>query len=168
MGNCGYICCLPSFRPYSSLQKAEEDNKILPEFGMQGETFSCKILRVIDGDTAVVIFERRGEQVRYRLRMDGINAPEMKPRLTIPKVERDEIIKRAKEATKALRDRVESRIVQLKCVKMDCFGRILGILWTKDDSVSVNDWMLKKGYAVEFHGEKKKKPKKTKKDEVKE
>lgn len=167
MGNCascGIVCCLPLVRPYTSLNQVEEDNKVLPEFGMQGEIFQAKILRVIDGDTAVIAFERRGEQVRYRLRLDGINAPEMKPRLSIPKEERDHIIAKAKESTKALRDRVQGRIVQLQCVKFDCFGRILGILHTKDDSVSVNDWMIKNGYAVEFHGEKKKK----KKQEVKE
>jgi endonuclease YncB( thermonuclease family) len=139
----------------------EEDDKKLPEFGMQNEIHRAKVLRVIDGDTVVVAFERRGEQVRYRIRFAKINAPEMKPRLNISKEERDKIIAEAKKSKAYVKDRIEGKIVTIQCVGFDNFGRLMANIYTDDDKESVNDAMLRLGLAVLYERAKKKTKSKT-------
>ena len=108
---------------------------------------SAHVTRVIDGDT----FEATaniwlGETIDVRVRMDGIDAPELHARC-------DSELQRANLARDALAKRIEGADVWLADVKYDKYG---GRVRAKvsDDQGSVNQMMLDKGYAREYHGEK--------------
>lgn len=117
-----------------------------------------KVIRTIDGDTLVidaVIFESTvfTEIKRFKLRLRGIDTPEMKG-ATRPAGEA------AKVFLESLVARCESggMLVRITSV-VDSFGRVVGELLGKDDSVegagevyNFGDRLLATGHAVQFRG----------------
>lgn len=109
----------------------------------------AKILRVIDGDTVVAAIKHRGVYNKYRIRLYGINAPEMKP----PKnaANRDEIIIAAKRSTAYLTDITLNRIKYCQITGCDNFGRLLAELYHDSKKRrSINQEMIDQGYAVVY------------------
>jgi micrococcal nuclease len=110
---------------------------------------SAHVTRVIDGDT----FEAAaniwlGQSVDVRVRMEGIDAPELHARCASE-------LQRANLAKDALDKRIGGADVWLSRVKYDKYGgRVRASV--SDDQGSVNQMMLDKGYAREYHGERRK------------
>ena len=108
--------------------------------------YKVDILRVLDGDTVDVLFRFPfGIQVKKRVRMFGINAPETRTR--DPEEKRKGIL--AKERLSEL----------LKEAKMKCilvyhgdgkFGRPLGELFV--DGVNINLVLVSEGHSVPYFG----------------
>jgi len=108
---------------------------------------SAHVTRVIDGDT----FEATaniwlGQSVDVKVRMEGIDAPELHARC-------DSELQRANLARDALDKRIGGEDVWLSGVKYDKYG---GRVRAKvsDDQGDVAQMLLAKGYAREYHGEK--------------
>lgn len=107
--------------------------------------------KVIDGDTIDVTIDL-GFDIRYssRVRLAGIDTPESRTRDLEEKA-------MGLEAKEYLKERLKksSKIV-IKTEKLDStgkYGRILGWLFLDDETNSVNNQMIMKGYAWEYDGD---------------
>ena len=127
----------------------------IPYFTFDGMIVSSKIVDIYDGDTFSAVFERAGELIKVRCRLDGIDTPEMKPPYTAPN--RDQIKQRAIAARNRLCELLtgtewekpadrHSHLVTLVCRQFDKYGRLLV------DVDNVAQVMINEGHAVEYHG----------------
>ncbi len=97
-------------------------------------SFNGKVVRVIDGDT-IVVLNSKNEQVKIRL--EGIDCPESN----------QDFGTQAKKATSDLCFGKQVRVVQSGT---DRFGRVLAFVYVDDDSVSINEELLKMGLAWHY------------------
>jgi len=107
--------------------------------------------KVVDGDTIDVTIDL-GFDIKYssRVRLAGIDTPESRTRDLEEKA-------MGLEAKEYLKERLKksSKIV-IKTEKLDStgkYGRILGWLFLDDETSSVNNQMIMKGYAWEYDGD---------------
>lgn len=125
---------------FSSSVAAQEQ---APECGLY--TYRAEIVRVVDGDTVVANVDLGFNIWRHdeHLRLVGIDTPEHGK-------------DGAKEATEALRQRVESRMLYICNVKAKrsdreatgSFHRYLVTIY--DNGENVNAWMIEEGHAVPY------------------
>ena len=54
-------------------------DKNTPEFRLSCDKRVCKVVDVYDGDTFSVVFDHKGELIKYRCRCYGYDTPEMRP-----------------------------------------------------------------------------------------
>lgn len=104
-------------------------------------TYSCTVIRTIDGDTCEVAIDLGFHVTLRRLvRLRGINAPEVHGE------------------TKAAGERAAAHLfgltvnkrltIQTYLDKNDKYGRVLGVLF--DGTINLNDMMVKDGCAVPY------------------
>ena len=115
------------------------------------EYFVKEVTKVVDGDTIDVVIDL-GFSIMYssRVRLAGIDTPESR---TADAVEK----KLGLESKKYLADRLKAaKKIVIKTEKLDSsekYGRILGWLYLDGDTVSVNNEMIKYGYAWGYLGD---------------
>ena len=104
-----------------------------------------KVVKVYDGDTITVASRmgRFGKLWRWSVRLNGIDCPEMRTK----NVNEKHI---AKIAQKTLEDRILGKMVTLKDVTFEKYGRLLCQVYHKD--VCLNEWMIGKNLAVKYGG----------------
>lgn len=105
----------------------------------QAETFSAKVIMVMDGDTVMVL---RGNQ-KIKVRMANIDAPE-----------KDQTY--GKQARDSLQEMVGKKQVQIDSQAVDQYGRVVGLISL--DGRNINQEQIKRGMAWEnshFHSDKK-------------
>jgi|TARA_R100001082_G_scaffold29769_1_gene14928 micrococcal nuclease len=113
--------------------------------------YSCKVERVVDGDTVDVILDL-GFDILYRcrVRLYGIDTPESRTRNLDEKA-------RGKMAGAFLKDAIDSGkkvVIQTKLKdSKGKFGRVLGDVVV--DEVNINQEMIKNYYAVAYFGQSK-------------
>jgi endonuclease YncB( thermonuclease family) len=98
---------------------------------VQAETFSAKVIMVMDGDTVMVL---RGNQ-KIKVRMANIDAPE-----------KDQTF--GKQARDSLQEMVGKKTVQIDSQAVDQYGRIVGLISV--DGRNVNQEQLQRGMAWEY------------------
>ena len=136
------------------LQKCTNDYPLFSYDGSQEKL--CKIVDVYDGDSFTACFFDEGMNniIKYKCRASGYDSPEMRPKKT--KENRDEEIKRAKEARLKFIEfsNCENDLVKIRLGKFDKYGRILAYVYnlTSDIDISVNDKMIQEGYGYEYSG----------------
>jgi len=142
--------------PDADLEKAE----LGEYFSFSGRKIQAKIVSVYDGDTCTAIFRMLDEPntksnnkrtlplIQYKIRMIGVDTPELKPLLSTPN--RDKVVGRAKEAKKVVEDKILNKIVILDCKGFDKYGRILAVITV--DNLNLNKWLLDNHYAVNYDG----------------
>ncbi len=137
----------------------KSSTKKTQKFTLEGCIKLCKVVDVYDGDTCRVVFNHNGQINKWNIRMTGYDSPEMRPSKSLPN--RDEIKAKAKEAKVYLKSLIcnsDEQLVYLKCGEFDKYGRLLGEIYVnQNDQESVNQLMIKDGYAYEYHGGTKKK-----------
>ena len=137
----------------------KSSTKKTQKFTLEGCIKLCKVVDVYDGDTCRVVFNHNGQINKWNIRMNGYDSPEMRPSKSLPN--RDEIKAKAKEAKAYLKSLIcnsDEQLVYLKCGEFDKYGRLLGEIYVnQNDQESVNQLMIKDGYAYEYHGGTKKK-----------
>lgn len=105
-----------------------------------GSAIKCEVIKVYDGDTIWVktsgLPNTNGE-VRIKIRMLGINAPELKDKS-----------KEALDAKTYLSDLILGKTVFCSFTQYDNFARALGRVYL--DGLDVNQHMIDKGLAVPF------------------
>jgi micrococcal nuclease len=103
--------------------------------------------RVIDGDTVDVDIQLGFKVVlsKQRIRLHGIDTPESRTRNKEEKV-------RGLLSKEYLKNICESSTIRLLSKDRGKFGRILGILYQDDETVSINQRMCDDGYAVPYFG----------------
>ena len=110
------------------------------------------VIKVYDGDTITIASKLPYESsplYRFAVRLNGIDCPEMKGK--------DENEKEcAQIAKKELNDLIMNKMVTLKNVQTEKYGRILADVYIGD--VHLNDLLMKERYAVKYDGGTKIKP----------
>ena len=134
--------CMPCFLPSSA-----------PRFTIEG-VFWARIVKVYDGDTWHAILRVNGRASTFVLRLAGLDTPELKG--SSPQ---------EKEAAVCARDYCRARWLNKKvrvvAQGMDKYGRLLGTVYPLTCKCfacgnSVNQWLIKEGYALPYGGRTKK------------
>lgn len=106
--------------------------------------YRCRILSVVDGDTVDCEIDLGFTiKMQRRVRLLGINAPEMKA----PTMEQ---AKASRLALQMYFNTMMPVIVHTQLDKSDAFGRVLGTFFV--GSLNVNQDMLNSGHAVVYKG----------------
>lgn len=149
---------------YSQIDLNEIDS-----FSLNGLETWMYVYNVVDGDTVDVAFKidklkigncnMKNTISKVRLRLYGINTPELKPRKNIEN--RDEIIIKANKAKQRVEELILHKEILVKCYKNGNFGRTLATLYTPIDKhnidksktdkkyfINVNELLLLEGLAV--------------------
>lgn len=120
-------------------------NPFLPSFKLG------KVIKVYDGDTITVAAELSPVSgvFRFSVRLFGVDAPEIRSsdldEKLCAKMVRDDLARLILE-----------KIVHLDITSIDKYGRLLARVRYEDEDVS--DWLVTRGYAVEYHGKTKRNP----------
>lgn len=105
-----------------------------------------KVIKVYDGDTITIASKlpiRNSPIYRFSVRLNGIDTPEMKTKDENEK----EIAQKAKEHLSGL---IMNKMVELKKVKTEKYGRLLAEVYYKNIHVNAN--MIVNRYAVKYDG----------------
>lgn len=112
-----------------------------------------QVIKVYDGDSITIAGYYpmyNSPLFRFSVRLNGIDTPEIKGKT-------DEEILVAKEARDALSNLILHKIVTLKNIGSEKYGRILADVYL--DDLYINEWLIKQQYAVKYDGGAKKTPK---------
>ena len=108
-----------------------------------------KVIKVYDGDTITIAtrLPNTTEPIyRFSVRFLGIDSPEIKG-----KTEKEKAL--AIVSRDNLEKLIMNKIVYLQNVSLEKYGRILADVYI--GNIHVNNWLLKKGYAIKYDGGKK-------------
>ena len=103
---------------------------LLASISFAAEPYQAKVVGITDGDTIKVLHE--GKQIKIRLY--GIDTPE----------KRQAFGNKAKQFTA---DRVFGKTVTIIPMDTDRYGRTVGLVQSPDDPVTLNEALVKHGYA---------------------
>ena len=112
-----------------------------------------KVVKVYDGDTftlAAKLPNTSGPVYRFTVRLNGIDTPEIKGKTATEK----ELAKRARDALSAV---IMNKIVVLKNVTTEKYGRLLAEVYV-DETFCVNEYMITNKFAVKYDGGTKERP----------
>lgn len=123
----------------------------LKPFDFAGITTFAKVLKVYDADTITVAFKFKDQIIRYNLRIDKIDSPELKSKNM-------EESSSAKLAQEYLSNLILNKIVQIKLKKFDKYGRILSdiFLVSNENEKNIANILVNGGYVRQYDGKKKK------------
>jgi len=109
--------------------------------------YKIEVLRVIDGDTIDAEIDLGFDiSIQKRIRLHGINAPEVRTR---DKEEKARGYK-AKEYLESI-IKQQNNVLYLKSMDKGKYGRCIGILFEVDfDNCSINDDMIHEGHATPY------------------
>tara|TARA_R110002073_G_C9363321_1_gene571629 strand:- start:181 stop:567 length:387 start_codon:yes stop_codon:yes gene_type:complete len=115
--------------------------------------YSCKLVRVVDGDTADAMIDLGfNTWVKARIRFMGVDAWESRTR------NKEEKVKglAAKAYVKDLLENSDDGKFSIISHGVGKYGRVLGELFVKGHETSVNELLKENGHAYEYDGGKKK------------
>ena len=126
----------------------------IPKFKLQDERlwyYRAFVMRVVDGDTAILYVDKGfHEYAVVKVRMAGIDAPELRPRVGSQEQRTTEKAL-ATKATNRLKELVEGKEIVIRSQKTGKFGRWLSVCYLPDDtSRSANQLLLDEGLAVKY------------------
>jgi endonuclease YncB( thermonuclease family) len=108
-----------------------------------------KVIKTYDGDTITIAAKlpyKESPIYRFNVRLNGIDTPEIKSTTAQEK-------SMAINARDALHELIYGKMVELKNVDTEKYGRVLADIWLED--IHVNQWLLDNKYAVKYDGGKK-------------
>lgn len=111
-----------------------------------------KVIKVYDGDTLTIASYLPipdSPLYRFSVRLNGIDTPEIKGKT---KAEKDLAV----VARNALSDLVLGKMVELKNISNEKYGRILCDMYLGE--LHVNAWMIDHNYAIKYDGGTKERP----------
>ena len=140
------------------------DNKF-PFFTMEGEHLVGKCVDVYDGDTVKIVMpivldgKLTNKLFRWNCRINRVDTPEIR---TKNKKEKDY----AKIVRNKLREKILNKLVFVKCLDFDKYGRLLSELYINDDYnyenidchncndklLNISNWLITNKYAKEYSG----------------
>ena len=138
----------------NKLKYATYDNT--PTWSLNNTFTQVKVIKIYDGDTIWIAMYLKGKIYKLKVRLAGIDTPEMKP----PKSQknRDKEILAAKESKNFLANLIDQKVIWMKCGEWDKYGRLLANLYIDDDDInSINYKLIDEGFAYEYDGGTKKK-----------
>lgn len=133
----------------TNLTSIHYGDKSIPLFSFEGLQTDAKVVSIYDGDTCQCVFIFNGRFTRVKVRLYGIDTPEM--RIAEQK-------EKALQAKSFLEKTLEHNgyLIFMDCMKFDKYGRLLANLYlSKEDfkqKESINDLMIKNGHAYSYFG----------------
>jgi endonuclease YncB( thermonuclease family) len=123
----------------------QENNNIREEqpiFSLEGEKCQAYCTSVYDGDTVTLNIksERTKGVYAWKVRLSGLDAPELHPRLNDPTHDIQKI--HAEKCRQVVMHFLLHKECTIMCGKFDKYGRLLGIIWVNSLKESLNDWLL--------------------------
>ena len=100
------------------------------------QTFTAKVIRVVDGDSVNVL--RISDKEELRLRLYGIDAPEMKQPYG----------RESKDALKGILG--PNTVISVEVLDKDRYNRLICELHLNNENISVNEWMVSEGNAWHY------------------
>lgn len=127
----------------------------VPWLSPVGIVCQCKVIDVYDADTITIILPLEEKLYKTKCRLLGIDSAEKRTKNLDEK-------KVSFEATEWLKDLILNKIIWVKCGDWGKYGgRMLGTLYMSKEDLnndhSINNSIIKHGYAYEYSGKKKKK-----------
>jgi endonuclease YncB( thermonuclease family) len=113
---------------------------------------SGKVIKVYDGDTITIAAKLPGAIgpiYRFSVRLSGIDSPEIKGSTIAEK-------KLAIQSRTALHDLIFGKIITMKNISVEKYGRILADVYC--DGIHVNHWLLEHNLAIPYDGGTKRRP----------
>lgn len=159
-----FTCC---FTTEQNLIEFVPSNQYL-NFNLDGKKIDCYVNSVYDGDTIkvlipmqinihnfkddkTIIINNLEQPISYyeiKIRLYGIDTPEMKPLLSTPN--RDEHIKKAHEAKNFLSNLILNKIITINFLQNDKYGRPLANIFYNNENI--NELMIKNNFAKSYDG----------------
>ena len=105
-----------------------------------------RCIKVYDGDTITIAAKlpyKHSPIYRFSVRLNGIDTPEIKGK-------DDDEKKCAELARNALKELIIGKVIQLRNVQTEKYGRILAEVYC--DNINLNDWMVRERFAVKYDG----------------
>jgi len=128
----------------NQLSKLEADQ--VPVFSFNGLETWCLCTDVYDGDTITVLFKRKKEYIKEKIRLAKINTPEIRTKDEEEKA-------KGIEARDYVKFQIEHKYIWVKFGKREKYGRSLGTIFLeKSDTDSLNDLLVVNGYAEKYMG----------------
>jgi len=117
------------------------------------EISTGSVIKVYDGDTITIATKMYDLLPLYRfsVRLNGIDTPEIRTHNENEK-------KHAIIAKNALSEKILGKMITLKNISLEKYGRILADIYYENEHL--NSWMIDQGYAVKYDGKTKEKPEK--------
>jgi len=137
---------------YEKLKNITND-KDIPYFTFKGKTFYAMPCHIYDGDTFSVIFDYKGDLIKYKCRCIGFDSPEMKPLLSNPnRINEKELARKAKDRLTELLFKHSTKLIKIECLDFDKYGRLLINVWNMVDEMSINKIMIEEGHGKSYEG----------------
>tara|TARA_B100000131_G_scaffold17816_1_gene17826 strand:- start:584 stop:967 length:384 start_codon:yes stop_codon:yes gene_type:complete len=115
--------------------------------------YSAKLIKVVDGDTCDALIDLGFDTwVQKRIRFYGVDTWESRTRDLEEKAKGLE----AKAFTKNLLENSDEGKFAIRSHGVGKYGRVLGEIFLKGQTKSLNELLKDNGHAYEYHGEKKK------------
>ena len=134
-------------------------DKQIKTFSFTGEEGYCQVSNVYDADTCRIIFYLKSELIRVTVRLDEIDAPEIKPSKNQTPLEIQNEINAAIFARDRVRELTSNKLMFMKLGKNDKYKRPLCNLYTCDSNYKVcdriQDILLNEKLVVKYTGGKK-------------
>ena len=136
------------FRRYSERLLKKRLNKVngddIMPFSFNGIKTYAKVCDVYDGDTIKIVFNFKGEMIKYSARLYGIDTPEIRTKDAEEK-------KRGYEARDFLRGMILDKVVKVDLLKFDKYGRLLATVYNEKEE-NVVEVMIKNGHGKPYFG----------------
>lgn len=137
---------------YEKLKNITND-KDVPYFTFKGKTFYAMPCHIYDGDTFSVIFDYKGDLIKYKCRCIGYDSPEIKPLLSNPnRINEKELALKAKDRLTELLFKHSTKLIKIECLDFDKYGRLLINVWNMVDEMSINKIMIEEGHGKSYEG----------------
>lgn len=139
-----FFCACPCLRNYRKIPK----NLVFNELSnFYPNIKKGRVIKVYDGDSITVaarIPELKNDTIyKFSIRLNRIDTPELR---TNNSIEKEYAIK----VRDILSERIMNKMVNLKVIKTDKYGRYLAeVLYKKEN---INDWLLNNQYAMRYDG----------------
>ena len=140
---------IPQSNPIMSTQKSIDDVVYADTKIYIPNITSGKVVKVYDADTITVANrisvggEQSEEIYRFQVRLNGIDSPEIKSKNPTTKA-------LAKQSRDALSVMIFGKIVELRNVQLEKYGRLLADVYL--GNLHLNQWLIDNKYAVQYDG----------------
>ena len=145
-----YLCSLKSENPESIKDiQLQTKTKIIKWEDTTPFTMPItggQVIKVYDGDSITIAAHlpiEKSPLFRFSVRLNGIDTPEIRGKNEDEKAA-------AKEARDALSNLILHKVIILKNVGTEKYGRILADVYL--DDLCINEWLIKENYAVKYNG----------------
>ena len=133
----------------SSIDWSNANNKT-KMFSFEGRECLGKVVDVYDGDTVKIVFplsEKEPERLyRWNCRLINVDTPEIRTKNLKEKAY-------AKVVRDKLREKILNKLVYIKCLDFDKYGRLLVEIFDNEKCEEcINNWLILNEYAKKYDG----------------